>query len=124
MIREVVSVGWAGSCRMLAGEQCQAAGAQNNQTVYVEEFRACDCADPQVGLASPPVSIHADPNRPRPIIIVPISGSGNQFVFNPELIFAAQKSGLSACGTAAFIPGDHWMFSAQITSLHGPIFGR
>jgi hypothetical protein len=47
-------------------------------------------------------------------------GSGDQFVLNPALIFAAQKSGLSARGTAASFPEYHLVFSAQTDSTQSP----
>src|SRR5215470_17205227 len=45
-------------------------------------------------------------------------------VIHSVLLIAPQKSGLSARGTSEFFPEYHWMFSAQITSVHGARLGR
>jgi hypothetical protein len=39
---------------------------------------------------------------------------------NPGYSYASQKSGLSAFGTAASCPGNHWVFSAQTASAQSP----
>src|SRR5262245_31992414 len=50
------------------------------------------------------------------IVVVPLgiapAHCGSPYSF---MLSARQKSGLSACGTAEFVPGYQWMFSAQIT---------